>query len=111
MKPIKKARRATRFSNEAATRLHGEANKSDPFATRRMSLHLANGYENANTVKESHGVADESLNIIRGRATEDGAMAGPLRQWLYKFGNVLTPRKAYKPARQFNSKPRELAVA
>ncbi len=66
MKPIKNTRR-TRFSNEAATRLHAEANKSDPFASRRMALHLANGYTTANTKGESHGVADESLHIIRGR--------------------------------------------
>lgn len=87
MKPINNARRATRFSNEAATRLHGEANKSDPFATRRMALHLANGYTTANTKDKSHGVADESLTIIRANsAAPDGALQECIRLYVARHG-------------------------
>lgn len=41
--------------------LYAEANKSDPFAARRMHLHLLNGYES------SGSVAEESRRVIADR--------------------------------------------
>lgn len=56
-----KKRTQRSYSIDAAARLHAEANRTDPFAGRRMLMYLQRGIDSANEV------AAEALRKINAR--------------------------------------------
>jgi hypothetical protein len=63
-----------RYSTAAAIALHAEANKSDPFASRRIAMQIARG-----GFKEAHEVGKESQRILDAR---DVAIKKAYAEWL-----------------------------
>lgn len=69
-----KSKSTRRFSRYDAIALHAEANKSDPFAAKRIAMTIArDGY------KEQQAIGEESQRLIEARAV---ATRKAYREWV-----------------------------